>query len=66
MVSRNIKSRKDKLLREDLRNKNIITKIMIENIKDLNKKVITRSFSYNENVTKDLNKDVDLKFSGYK
>lgn len=39
---------------------------MIENIKDLNKKVITRSFSYNENVTKDLNKDVDLKFSGYK
>lgn len=66
MVSRNIKSRKDKLLREDLRNKNIITKIMIENIKNLNKKVITRSFSYNENVTKDLNKDVDLKFSGYK
>lgn len=66
MASRNIKSRKDKLLREDLRNKNIITKIMIENIKDLNKKVITRSFSYNENVTKDLNKDVDLKFSGYK
>lgn len=66
MVSRNIKSRKDKLLREDLRNKNIITKIMIKNIKDLNKKVITRSFSYNENVTKDLNKDVDLKFSGYK
>lgn len=66
MVPRKIKSRKDKLLREDLRNKNIITKIMIENIKDLNKKVITRSFSYNENVTKDLNKDVDLKFSGYK
>ena len=35
----------------------------IENVADLNKKIITQSFSYNQYVTENSNKDVDTKFS---
>ena len=41
-----------------MRNKDVIIETFIENVTDLNKKIITQNFSYNQYV-----KDVDTKFS---
>ena len=40
-------------LRENLRNKDVIIITFIENITDLNKKLITQSFSYNQHDAED-------------
>ena len=40
--------KENSFLREDLRNKDVIIKTLIENITDLNKKIITQSLSYNQ------------------
>ena len=54
-------------LKEDLRNKdvNIFIDVIrfVENVADLNKKIITQSFSYNQYVTENSNKDLYTKFS---
>ena len=55
--------KENSFLRENLQNRNIIIKILIENITDLNKKIIPQSFSYNQNFAENLNKDVDTKYS---
>ena len=52
--------KKNNFLREDS-NKKI--KILIENITDLNKKIITQIFSYNQNNAEYSNKDVVTKSS---
>ena len=48
-------------LKGDLRNKDVIIQTCIENITDLNEKIISQSFSYNQYVTENPNKDVDIK-----
>ena len=47
-----------------MRNKEIIIKkTLIENTTDLNKKIITETFCYNQYVMENSNKDVDTKSS---
>ena len=52
--------KKNNFLREDSHKK---IKILIENITDLNKKIITQIFSYNQNNAEYSNKDVVTKSS---
>ena len=49
--------KENSFLRKNLQDKNI--KILLENIIGLIKKIITQSFSYNQNVKENSNKDGD-------
>ena len=53
--------KENSFLKGDLRNKDVIIQTCIENITDLNEKIISQSFSYNQYVTENPNKDVDIK-----